>query len=136
VQGLPSGSDVHVGEQQFPGELVARHRTAHRRRARVAADVDLLAGDDERGVCTPPAGRSGPSTLKELVPQGLPVNGVGRDRIADESAGAAGSVRIPREEAGADPAARRQRAGEAGARMPIEGRVDGAQVLATSVSTP
>src|SRR5205814_9609008 len=94
-----------------------------------AADVDLLAGDGEEGRLQPTRGKERSLDLEEVGAAGASRDGVWREPITDESRRRRGKSCIPLEEAGADPAAHRHRAGEArrgDAR--VEGHVDGGQV--------
>src|SRR5439155_18735358 len=73
VQGEPSGSNVHVGEQQSPASLLPSSHCSPTSRTPLPQTSSFWPVMTKRGVCTPPTGRSGPSTRKKLVPHGLPV---------------------------------------------------------------
>src|SRR5207249_2891489 len=112
------------------GELVAVVTILTRVEDAVAADVDLLAGDDEEGRLHPTRGKERSLDLEDVGAAGAPGDGVWREPITDESGRRRGQGRVPLEEGGADPAARRHRAEEAGGGdAVVEGHVDGAQVV-------
>src|SRR6266705_3193196 len=90
VQGEPSASNLHVGEQQSPASLLPSSQSSPVSRMPLPQTSIFLPVTTKRGVCTPPAGRSGPSTLKKLVPQGLPVMVCGVSPSPMNPAGGAG----------------------------------------------
>src|SRR5438094_3201718 len=90
VQGEPTGSNLQVGEQQSPASLLPSSQASPASRIPLPQTSIFLPVTVKRGVCTPPAGRSGPSTLKKLVPQGLPVMVCGVSPSPMNPAGAGG----------------------------------------------
>src|SRR3989441_549523 len=68
-----------------PGELVAVIALLTDVEHAVAADVDLLAGDDEEGRLHATRGKERSLDLEEVRAAGASGDRVGRDRIADES---------------------------------------------------
>src|SRR6266571_4363454 len=59
VQGEPSGSNLHVGEQQSPASLLPSSQSSPASRMPLAQTSIVWPVTTKRGVCTPPTGRSG-----------------------------------------------------------------------------
>ena len=73
VQGEPSGSNVHVGEQQSPASLLPSSHCSPTSRTPLAQTLIVWPVIVNRFEPTPPMGSPGPVTWTKLVPQGLPV---------------------------------------------------------------
>ena len=73
VQGEPSGSNLHVGEQQSPARVLPSSHCSPTSRTPLAQTLIVWPVMANKFVCTPPTGRPGPVTWTKLVPQGLPV---------------------------------------------------------------
>src|SRR5947199_9233274 len=65
VQGELSGSNAHVGEQQSPASLLASSHCSPTSRPPLPQTLIVWPVIVNRGVCTPPTGRPGPSTRKK-----------------------------------------------------------------------
>src|SRR5947208_4820422 len=73
VQGEPSGSNVHVGEQQSPARVLPSSHCSPTSRTPLPQTLIVWPVIVSRFVPTPPIGSPGPVTWTKLVPQGLPV---------------------------------------------------------------
>src|SRR5437762_3000917 len=137
VQGEPSGSNLQVGEQQSPASLLPSSQSSPASRMPLPQTSIFLPVTTKRGVCTPPAGRSGPSTLKTLVPQGLPVMVCGVSPSPMNPAGAAGRAASHRRKLGPTRLPAVTGPVKPGAAMPLSKvTLMAPRMSATSVSTP
>src|SRR5438552_12009282 len=73
VQGEPSGSNLHVGEQQSPARVLPSSHCSPASRTPLPQTLIVWPVMVNKFVCTLPGRSPGPFTWKKLVPQGLPV---------------------------------------------------------------